>query len=118
MCGRIDYNILFISEKFCDGNRTLVNGKCECDNLKGFYDTGVIDCMFSCTSGMAAVDYECKACNELYGQGCTTCDNSTCSMCDDNFILTMTNSCACTDDRAIFNSFECLLCHTVYNPFC
>ncbi len=120
MCGRVDYNVLFIAEKLCEGNRTLVEmtGKCECDNLRGFYDTGVVDCVFTCTSGMTAVDYECKACDELYGAGCTICDNTTCTTCDNNFILAASTTCTCADDRAIFNSTECLVCNTVYDSNC
>lgn len=121
LCGMIDYNVLFIVQKYCSGNRTFVqvSGSCVCNNSMNFYDTGVVNCAFVCPSPLVDVNFQCKSCYDLYGLGCTSCTNLTCDSCDSNFILANNNlSCECINDRAIFNLTQCKLCSQVYDPFC
>lgn len=58
-CGMIDYNVLFIVQKLCSGNRTFIelNGSCVCDNSLNFYDTGVINCQFICLNPLINMNF-------------------------------------------------------------
>lgn len=59
VCGFVDYLVMHVVEKYCQGNRTFIesNGSCICNNSLNFYDNGSVVCNFICPTPLVDVDF-------------------------------------------------------------